>query len=225
MTFEQKWIERDFNPFLLFDSSGKLLSLNDEAQFLLGTAHHQEIFKLALTYASSSFGFKHTFLDLEFGRFKFFGIMVGYEDEDSIGIRLYQAPVFKTHDPCRDGEMVNLYMLIDLCISINSIDKKREFAKLLDPTMPDIKLKIDSFMRALNAIVEAIDSTKIEIKLSFRVGEYIKFGENKYPFYSLSISADHFNKQKADEAKKICSDAKLYYEMRNSGFCIDIPIV
>ena len=39
MTFEQQWIEYDFNPFILFDSSGKIVSLNAEAQFLLGSSN------------------------------------------------------------------------------------------------------------------------------------------------------------------------------------------
>ena len=36
MTFDQQWIEFDFNPFVLFSSNGKIISLNTEAQYLLG---------------------------------------------------------------------------------------------------------------------------------------------------------------------------------------------
>ena len=63
MTFEQQWIEYDYNPFVLFSSNVKVLSLNSEAQFLLGFVTTEELFNLATTYANVSFGFKTT-LDL-----------------------------------------------------------------------------------------------------------------------------------------------------------------
>ncbi|MCK4737153.1 MAG: hypothetical protein KAT10_01230, partial [Sulfurimonas sp.] len=67
MTFEQQWIEYDYNPFVLFSSKGKVISLNSEAQFLLGAITTDELFNLATTYANLSFGFKTTFIELEFG--------------------------------------------------------------------------------------------------------------------------------------------------------------
>jgi hypothetical protein len=91
MTFDQQWIEYDFNPFILFSASGKVLSLNTEAQYLLGAAEPSVIYKIAMANANATFGFKTTFMELEFGRFKFFGITIGYEDEEQIGIRLYQT--------------------------------------------------------------------------------------------------------------------------------------
>ncbi len=225
MSFEQQWIEYDFNPFLLFDTSGKLISLNAEAQFLLGAIKHQELFKLATTYASRSFGFKSTFMDLEYGRFKFFGVMVGYESEERIGIRLYQTPTFKLKDPDSGGEMVDLYALLDLCISSSSINLGCRFVKILDPTMPDVKLKIESFTKVLNAIFRFFSNSKtITIKLSFRVGEYIKFGEKRYSFYSLSISSDEPQVYDNSTIKALCEDASLYYEIHQQEITINIPI-
>ncbi|HFB53860.1 MAG TPA: hypothetical protein ENJ67_03930, partial [Sulfurimonas autotrophica] len=95
MTLEQQWLEYDYNPFILFNAQGKILSLNAEAQFLLGSANAHELFELAKTYASINFGFKTTFVELEYGRYKFFGLTVGYEDEEQIGIKLYQSPTYK----------------------------------------------------------------------------------------------------------------------------------
>lgn len=92
MTFEQQWIEYDYNPFILFNINGKILSLNSEAQFLLGSATTNELFDLAKAYANVTFGFKTTFVDLEFGRYKFFGLTIGYEDEDQIGLNSIKLP-------------------------------------------------------------------------------------------------------------------------------------
>jgi len=115
MTFEQQWVEYDYNPFVLFSSNGKVISLNSEAQFLLGAISTNELFNLASCYSNLSFGFKTTFLDLEFGRYKFFGLTVGYENEDQIGIKLYQTPSFKIDKPKPTGEFTNVYTLVDLC--------------------------------------------------------------------------------------------------------------
>ncbi|MEJ2500985.1 MAG: hypothetical protein P8Y65_07670 [Campylobacterales bacterium] len=143
MTFEQQWIEYDFNPFILFSASGKVLSVNAEGQYLLGAVDRHTLFELATTYASPSFGFKTTFMELEYGRFKIFGIMVGYVTEEEIGIRFFQTPSFQFTQPEIEGNLVNIYSLIDLCIATNSIGSKSEFAKDLDPTMPETRLNTD----------------------------------------------------------------------------------
>jgi len=62
MTFEQQWVEYDYNPFVLFSSNGKIISLNSEAQFLLGATESNTLFELAQTYANVNFGFKTTFI-------------------------------------------------------------------------------------------------------------------------------------------------------------------
>jgi hypothetical protein len=88
VTFEQQWLEYDYNPFILFNSNGKINSLNSEAQFLLGSVEASELFELANSYASLNYGFKTTFLELVFGRYKFFGLTVGYENDEEMGMKL-----------------------------------------------------------------------------------------------------------------------------------------
>ncbi len=53
----EAWIEHDYNPFIVFDNSGKILSLNQEAQYLLGEVAHKKIFDIAQAYASMTYGF------------------------------------------------------------------------------------------------------------------------------------------------------------------------
>ena len=142
MTLEQQWLEYDFNPFILFNKEGKIISLNSEAQFLLSSATSKELFDIALAYASVSFGFKTTFLNLEFGRYKFFGITVGYIDEEEIGLKLYRTPTLNVSviDEPTSKELINIYSVIELCISSNSIDNEINFIKDFDPAIPDIIL-------------------------------------------------------------------------------------
>nr|MDA3908604.1 hypothetical protein [Sulfurimonas sp.] len=191
MTFEQQWLEYDYNPFIIFSSKGKVLSLNAEAQFLLGAASIGELFELTTTYANISFGFKTTFIELEFGRYKFFALTVGYENEDEIGVKLYQSPSFKLNNPKPVGEMTNIYTLVDLCISSNSINSNIKYIKEFDPTIPEIIINTNKFIKPLNKIYSCFeDNDTVNTKIFYRVGEHIKFESKKYSIFSIEIKAE-----------------------------------
>ena len=61
----EAWIEHDYNPFILFDNNGKIISLNQEAHFLLGGDNQKKIFDIAQTFASMSYAFKTTIIDIK----------------------------------------------------------------------------------------------------------------------------------------------------------------
>ncbi len=227
MTFEQQWIEYDFNPFILFDSSGKILSLNAEAQFLLGSSNISTIFEIATLHASQNFGFKTTFMDLEFGRYKFFGITVGYENEDQLGIRLYQIQSYHFSKPKIDsGEIVNVYTLIDLCISTNSISSNASFLKDLDPSIPDIRLNTNLFVKLLNRIYSVcLSSDEITTKLFFRVGEHIKFDNKKYSLFTIMISASNVDMSKSASIEQLAEQNSVSVEIKDSFISVNIPLI
>ena len=225
MNFEQQWLEYDYNPFILFSSNGKITSLNAEAQFLLGTASPSELFELASNYASVSFGFKTTFLDLEFGRYKFFGLMVGYETEDEIGMKLYQTPSFKINKPKPTGELTNIYTLVDLCISTNSINSTINFLKDFDPTIPEILIDSNEFIKLMNKIYSCfLENNEIKTKIYFRVGEHIKFEDKKYSLFSIEVSADNKNKKRIDELKIFAENSSFFMEIKET-LTINLPMI
>ncbi|WP_295055857.1 hypothetical protein [Sulfuricurvum sp.] len=226
MTFDQQWIEYDFNPFILFNSNGKIVSLNTEAQYLLGAIEASAIYKIATTYANSSFGFKTTFLELEFGRFKFFGITVGYEDEEQIGIRLYQLPSFQFTAQKPDGQLVNVYTLIDLCISSNSIGSSTKYLKELDPTIPEIRLHTEIFIKLLNKIYISMgNNEKILTRLFFRVGEHIKFEGEKYSLFSIEISAESIIRKYLPEITHLAEENNLFIDQKENKITINVPMI
>lgn len=225
MTFEQQWIEYDYNPFILFSSNGKILSLNGEAQFLLSTASTNEIFELATSYANVSFGFKTTFIDLEFGRYKFFGLTVGYENEEEVGIKLYQAPSFKINEPNLDGELTNIYTLIDLCISTKSINSEIKFEKDFDPTIPDIIINANDIIKTLNKVYDCFEVNETVLtKVFYRIGEHIKFNEKKYSLFSIQISAKNIDEKLASEIQSSVHDSNFYIDI-NKEITINIPMI
>lgn len=211
----EAWIENDYNPFITFGEDGRIKSLNNEAQYLLGEVETSEIFKLTETYASHSYGFKTTIIDLVFGSYKFYGITVGYLDEKEIGIKLYKVATKRFSYVKENDENVNLYALIELCISAASTRCEAKFIKDFDPTFPDIRLKINNFTKLLDKIYQSHKSaTKIKTKLSLVTGEYIIFEDKKYPIFSIKIESDEkdskLNSDIEDIALKSNSIVKFY---------------
>jgi len=222
MTLEQNWIENDYNPFILFNSNGKIVSLNSEAQFLLGCVESSELFGLAQTYANVTFGFKTTFLDLEYGRYKFFAITVGYEDEEKIGLKLYQAPTYKINTKKPEGELTNIFAITDLCIASNSISTETNFIKSYDPTIPQIILNANNLIKLLNLTYKACKNSKrIETKIFYRVGEHIKFNKNKYGLFSIAIIPDQIDEMFLPDIKQLAERYGFYI---NTGKTISINL-
>ena len=225
MTFEQQWIENDYNPFILFSSNGKIISLNSEAQFLLGSASQTELYELATTYANVSFGFKTTFIELKFGRYKFFGLTVGYENEDEIGIKFYQTPSFQINTPKPSGELTNIYTLVDLCISTNSINSDITFQRDFDPTIPDVIINSDSFIKTLNKTYGCFhDNKEIKTKIFYRVGEHIKLEGKKYSLFSIEVSSQNIDKKEMMQLENFANNENIYIDI-NDSITINIPMV
>ena len=226
MEFFEKWIEYDYNPFLLFDKNGKILSLNNEAQYLLGYTDVASLFELAITYANSNTGFKTSFVDLEFGRFRFFAIMIGYDNEDEIGLRLFQHPAFHYSEPLLKGDMVNVYTLVDLCISSNSIGSNINFTKELDPTLPEIRLATENFIKLLNRVYSThTQSENIKTKLYLKIGEYIKTENKKYTLFSIEVSSDIVKKGKSSEIRILAEEMNIFIDFKAESTILNIPLI
>ena len=225
MTLEQQWIEFDYNPFVLFNAKGKIISLNSEAQFLLGSANQKEIFALAQAYASVNFGFKTTFVDLEFGRYQFFGLTVGYEDEEQLGIKLYQTPSFKLSQPKPDGQLTNIYTIIDLCIATNSMTSDTKYTKEYDPTIPEIIINSHKLIKVLNKAYACLEqNNEIVTKVFYRVGEHIKFEEKKYSIFSISLEGAYLDEKASKELQALAENNNFYIDVKNS-LTLNIPMI
>jgi hypothetical protein len=226
MTFEQQWIENDFNPFILFDTDGKIVSLNTEAQYLLGSTTTEILFDFATTYASITFGFKTTFMDLEFNKYKFFGINVGYEDDRHIGISFYRMPSFKFQKTQPTGNLTNIYTLIDLCISSNSISTSTKYFKDVDPSIPEVRLHEKLFIKLLNKIYTAVkENEEILTKAYLCIGEHIKFDNKKYSIFSIEVIAKNINMRLEADILRLADENNIFAETKSSSIRINIPMI
>ncbi len=226
MNFLEAWIEFDYNPFIIFDENGRVKSLNQEAQYLLGEVTPKEIFELAKSYATHSFGFKTTIIDIDFHSYSFFAITVGYQDDKEIGIKLYKKAAKKFTTIEEYGELTNIYSLLDLSISAVKVSSDTKFIKEFDPTLPDVRLKVEEFVKLINKILQSYKNSKeIYLKLTLNIGEYIKFENKKYPIFSLHVKGDSFDKEIISNLESIAKKANTLLEINGNTTVISSALV
>jgi hypothetical protein len=192
LAFQEEWIENDLNPITVFDSSGKILYLNNEASYLLSKVDKKQLYDLTLQYAPQSYGFATQYQNLFLDKFEFYAISVVYQNEDEIGVKLYKViqpnvtPTLK-HD---NTQITNIYSLIELAISTNQINTDQEHKKEFDPTLPEMRLNVNNTIKILDMIYKSFEpNATIVTSLMLKVGEYIKINTAKVPVLELRVSA------------------------------------
>jgi hypothetical protein len=217
--FYEQWLDNDYNPFVLFDSNGKIVMINQEAQYLLSQVFAKELFDMANVYANVTFGFKTTLFDFRFGESLYYGITVGYLDDTHIGIKLYKTPVKRFVSFKESGEFINIYSLLDLCISAASISRKIVFKKDFDPTFPELKLQIEKFTQLVSKVFDSHkDAASITTKLAVKTGEYIKFNDKRYPIFLLSIEGGERDASKERTIEQLAQgiNCTIYFKARET---------
>jgi hypothetical protein len=220
------WQEHDYNPFVLFDEHGRVLGANHEAQYLLTPGAVKEIFDLASANASASYGFKTTLFDFRIEGTAFYGLTVGYEDEQEIGVKLYKSPIKRFSVIDESGEMVNIYSLLDLCISAASISSTAEFRKDFDPTFPDLRLQAEKFTQLVGKIYESAQgSNLITTKLAVKIGEHVKFAGKKYPIFILEIESDKRDPRRESTIEQLAQSINCAVTFRGEIVELSSPLM
>lgn len=226
MDFCEDWLEHDYNPFILFDKDGKVINVNAEAQFLLGVVSSKQIFELATTYANQGYGFKTTIVDISYEKYNFYALTVGYNDDQHIGIKLYKKPNKSFELDAHNNTKINIYSIIDLCISSLSTSSNATHNKLLDPTFPDIFLKVDLFLKLLSKIYNSFKNSKlITTKLHLKTGEHIIYKDKKFSIFVLEISGDKRDSEDDYIIKEIAPLSNSVVNIKKDMVSIELPLI
>ncbi len=229
MTNLQGWIENDYNPFILFSNSGDMTYTNTSAELLLSYAEKKIFHDLALAYAPQDFGYKTTFMNLEYDKFHFYAITVGYEDEETIGIKLYQNPLT---GPTRAApskiskESSNIYVLIDLCISLASVNNDTLFKKEFDPTIPEFKLSQNDFTKLLRKVYDSFQPADvITTVLKLKIGETVKINTKRYQLLELAVKGEQKDPALQKNIQEITEGINIKCTFAKNGVTLEIPII
>ena len=221
--FYEELIENDLNPYLLFDSSGKVKSYNKEAEFLLNFVSIKELFELAVSNASIDFGFSQKYISLKYNKQSYYAILVGYASEDEIALRLYKVVSNKTNAINNEKlKLVNIYSLIDLSKNSTLLNSTLHINELYDISIPEMKININDFLLLLNdCFTYFSDEQNLSLQVQIKIGEYEIIENNKYKIVALEfrsnkkIELDYAFEQKAQKAHVniFCNHNSLMLEL------------
>ena len=222
------FVEWDNNPFILFDPKGKILYLNNSAEILLGYVSKKELFDLALAYAPQSFGYKTTSISLRYEAFNFYSITVGYENEEQLSIRFYNAPRLRNHTPVEKEKLTltDINLLLEANIALFKTKNSNPLQLLTDPDMPQLRIDQNRFSKLLRKVFEsfrASDSIRIELKLL--VGEHVIIDEQKISIAQLSTTANGRYVDNDKEIKILSEECNIRSNLQESSIKLEIPLI
>lgn len=223
----QGWIEHDLDPFVTFNSVGKISYTNNEAQFFLNHAPLKQVFDLALKNAPQNYGIKTTFLDLSFGTYRFYAISVGYDDDEFISIKLHKSIGVKKENLFKNkGEITNIFTLIDIILSTNLTKSKTKYIKNYDPSIPEFRISAKDFLKLLNSVISTLNTfDSVEVIVRLKVGEYLKINDKKHQLVSVDFNVKGTIEAIDSNLENQASNCGSLLELSSSSIKISLPII
>ncbi|NPA56960.1 MAG: hypothetical protein GXO19_04385 [Epsilonproteobacteria bacterium] len=216
--FYREFFEHSVDPFIIFDADGNVLEYNDEGEYILSKIDKSELFNLAVSHASMTFGFKQTLLELTIGHSTFCAINVGYMSSDVIGLVLHKNLCNKRYKNLSQNlQYANIFTLVDIAINTN-VDEEVRIVREYDASIPEFKININRFLQFLNKIFKQLtDVGVIKITIKMATGETVVIDGKRYQIVSIDIVAN-----KEIEVK---DDDFIYSPIKGGGVHIELPFI
>ena len=224
----QAFVEWDNSPFILFNAEGKILYLNNVAEILFGYVSTQELYDIALAYAPQTFGYKTTTLSLNYDAFNFYAITVGYENEDQISIRFYNAPRAKPSSPLETNKLImtDINILLEANIALFKTKNTNPLQLLADQDLPAFKIDQNKFSKLLRKTLDAFRaSDSMSITLKLLIGEHVVIADKKESIVQLSVSANGRYHDADDEIKSLASQSHISCLLKEHTIKLEIPLI
>ncbi|VAY87187.1 hypothetical protein MNB_ARC-1_724 [hydrothermal vent metagenome] len=225
-SFYSSFIEHDLNPFILFDSKGKIEDFNKEAELLLNVARPKELYELAIANASINYGFNQKFISLKYERYSYYAILVGYINDSKIAIMLYKSVSIKQPLlPNNDVELINIFRLIELSKTTILLQHDIKIDEHYDISIPDIKINIKYFLLVLSKCFELFKNEHhLQLKVYIKIGEYELIKEKKHQIVSIEFTSK--NKHKIPkELEYQASKACMHLFIDDKKIILDFPMI
>lgn len=221
-------LDNNNSPFFIFSNEGNVKYYNRSAELLAGIHISQELFKLAVTYASQSFGARTVHLDLTYGADNFYAITVLYESEDELCIYLYRKPrAMIPADLTLEGyTKTDINILLEANIELFKMKYSNKLTLFTDYSLPKLQMQQNSFSFLLRTILEkCYDANEVDIVLKIKIGESIMLGEKKYPILMLTVKADKKEERSNEEIEKMALQNHITTYFQKDVVILEIPCI
>jgi hypothetical protein len=206
------FIEHDLNPFVLFSNKGSIIYLNYSAELFMSPGIKKELYELATTHATQSFGHRVAMMELSYASYEFYAINVIYSNDEEIAIQLYLRPRPRVADKesPEDYVLTDINLLLQANIEIFSIRYEGKLSLVTDYTMPHIQLHQNGFSLLLRKIFEQfLSSESLKIELTIKIGPKIIVNSKSHSVYLLKMISD----QRDDSVDKIVKELAISYDI------------
>jgi hypothetical protein len=224
----EAFVAWDNSPFILFSNQGKILYLNHTAEALFGYVSQKELYDIALSYASQSFGYKSTPLKLSYDSFLFHAITVGYENENEISLRLYHTPLELPTMSVKTDTFISsdINVLLEANISLFRIKNTNTLKLFTDPDLPFIKIDQNAFSKIVRRSLDAfILSSSIDISLKILISRHIIIDSKKIPIIILCIKGDTRSLARDESISSLCLKNHIQCLNTSRTISLEIPLI
>lgn len=221
-------VDNSNNPILIFSSDGAVKYFNHSAEFLTGMHLSFELFRLAVNYASQSFGSRTVHIDLTYGMDRFYAITVLYESEDELCLYLYRTPrATLPKDLSFEGfSSTDINLLLEANIELFKIKYSNKLTLFTDYSLPMFQMQQNSFSMLLRRLFEQfLDVKEINITLKIKIGETIIIQKRKYPIVILEIRADNREKESDNEIENLSIENHITPYFHRESVILEIPCI
>ena len=222
------FIENDSNPFILFNNQGKIKYLNTSAELLMGSCQPKEIFDIGLTHAPQTFGSQKTALNLSFNSFEFYGINVLYDNEEYIGIHLYNKPMATIDDNSRlEGyTSTDINVLLQANIELFNITYQGEMKLLTDYDIPKFQIHQNDFSLLLRNIFTQFEESKtLEILIKIKLGERVVVKNERYSIIIIQLKSSKREESTDREIELLAHKNHINIHFKKQEIILEIPAI
>ena len=222
------FVENDSNPFMLFNSNGKIKYLNTSAELLMGACQPKEIYNIALAHAPQTFGSLKTALHLSFNSFEFYGINVLYENEECIGIYLYNKPMATIQESTllEGYTLTDINVLLQANIELLNINYEGAIKLLTDYDIPKFQVHQNDFSLLLRQIFFQFEKTKeLEILLKIKLGERVVLKNKRYSIIVLQIKSNCRESENDKEIELLANKNHINMHFKEEKVILEVPAI
>ena len=218
----------DSNPLLVFNPNGKIVYLNDSAEILMGYVSRSEIYNLALNNAPKDYGMKNSKMELTYEHLNFYGISVGYKNDEWIAIKLYYRPLSKKYSYSDDKQYIltDINKMLSVAIHQYTIDKNIDIRLFADSELPHTLLNQNDFLKLLRIALSSFkEASYLDIMLKLGIGEHLLINGKSYKITILKLESNRRSQKEDKDIDELANRLSIVPNIQETSISFDIPLI